>query len=349
MPLSKYYDGKGEEVMAQMKKQYGDKKGEQIFYATANKQKKKGHKKSATLKAKQRSHIATKNFAIPGKAENAKEKKKSGNYPIHDIEHARSALRLVGMHGTDEEKAQVRAKVHAKYPSLKKTAGTGLLAEHLIKNAEYEPGVKQRVMHKVAGVIKAAACRKHARGQLAEKIRNSKTEGSNPHSFQVMDADQGVGTTPFAKRGKTPNASIEKTANPGVPGNMFELIDHTIEMMRKEAWVKGDIQEGTQQIREDLGSTKKSVGEVGEHLKALNEKVDRGSKGLVGAAAGVPLGAGLGMLITKLMKTNPDAADYMLGILLGGGGGALAGAGLGSTYGREWNIGKGGTVGETTT
>lgn len=43
MPLSKYYSGKGEKVMKKMKKQYGSKKGEQVFYATANK-KDKGKK-----------------------------------------------------------------------------------------------------------------------------------------------------------------------------------------------------------------------------------------------------------------------------------------------------------------
>ena len=39
MPLSKYFGGGGEKVMANMKKQYGGKKGKQVFYATANKQK----------------------------------------------------------------------------------------------------------------------------------------------------------------------------------------------------------------------------------------------------------------------------------------------------------------------
>lgn len=37
MPLSKYFHGKGKGVMSKMKKQYGDKKGKQVFYATANK------------------------------------------------------------------------------------------------------------------------------------------------------------------------------------------------------------------------------------------------------------------------------------------------------------------------
>lgn len=40
MPLSKYFKGKGEKVMDAMKKQYGDKKGKQVFYATANSKKK---------------------------------------------------------------------------------------------------------------------------------------------------------------------------------------------------------------------------------------------------------------------------------------------------------------------
>lgn len=39
MPLSKYYGGHGEKVMANMKKEYGEKKGKQVFYATANKRK----------------------------------------------------------------------------------------------------------------------------------------------------------------------------------------------------------------------------------------------------------------------------------------------------------------------
>lgn len=39
MPISKYYSGHGEKVMAAMKKEYGAKKGKQVFYATANKQK----------------------------------------------------------------------------------------------------------------------------------------------------------------------------------------------------------------------------------------------------------------------------------------------------------------------
>jgi hypothetical protein len=37
MPLGKYFKGKGEEVMSDMKDRYGQDKGKQVFYATANK------------------------------------------------------------------------------------------------------------------------------------------------------------------------------------------------------------------------------------------------------------------------------------------------------------------------
>lgn len=37
MPLSEYFKGKGQSVMKSMKEKYGDKGGERVFYATANK------------------------------------------------------------------------------------------------------------------------------------------------------------------------------------------------------------------------------------------------------------------------------------------------------------------------
>lgn len=45
MPLSEYFSGKGQKVMDNMSKEYGSKKGKQVFYATANK-KGKGKKHS---------------------------------------------------------------------------------------------------------------------------------------------------------------------------------------------------------------------------------------------------------------------------------------------------------------
>lgn len=37
MPVSEYYKGSGESVMRDMKKRYGSKAGERVFYATAEK------------------------------------------------------------------------------------------------------------------------------------------------------------------------------------------------------------------------------------------------------------------------------------------------------------------------
>lgn len=51
MPISGYFDGKGEKVMASMKETYankgGAKKAKRVFYATANKRKKQKAKKQA--------------------------------------------------------------------------------------------------------------------------------------------------------------------------------------------------------------------------------------------------------------------------------------------------------------
>ena len=63
----------------------------------------------AVLTARGRKQIKSSNFAIPEKRA----------YPIQDIVHARNALARVSQFGTSSEKAQVRAAVYKKYPSLK--------------------------------------------------------------------------------------------------------------------------------------------------------------------------------------------------------------------------------------
>jgi len=64
----------------------------------------------AKLTAAGRKKIKKKNFALP-------EKKK---YPIQDRVHAQNALARVSQFGTPAEKAQVRKRVHKKYPSMGK-------------------------------------------------------------------------------------------------------------------------------------------------------------------------------------------------------------------------------------
>lgn len=61
----------------------------------------------AKLTAAGRNKISGKNFALPGR-----------RYPIEDASHARNALARVSQHGSPAEKAEVRAKVHRKYPSI---------------------------------------------------------------------------------------------------------------------------------------------------------------------------------------------------------------------------------------
>ena len=62
----------------------------------------------ARLTTAGRKKIAGKNFAGPDRS-----------YPIEDMSHARNALARVSQHGTEDLKAQVRAKVHAKFPGIK--------------------------------------------------------------------------------------------------------------------------------------------------------------------------------------------------------------------------------------
>lgn len=80
-------------------------------------------KQARVLSAKGRKQIKKKNFALPVSAAESPAKGQKGSYPIHDIEHASNALARVSQHGTAEEQAEVRKKVYAKYPSLKKAAG----------------------------------------------------------------------------------------------------------------------------------------------------------------------------------------------------------------------------------
>jgi hypothetical protein len=45
MPVSGYFDGKGEKVLRDMIRRYGEKKGRQVFYATAEAKGKKPPKR----------------------------------------------------------------------------------------------------------------------------------------------------------------------------------------------------------------------------------------------------------------------------------------------------------------
>lgn len=63
----------------------------------------------------QRAKMPTKDFALPSKRKGGK-----GGYPIADKAHARNALARVSEFGSPSQKATVRAKVKAKFPSIGK-------------------------------------------------------------------------------------------------------------------------------------------------------------------------------------------------------------------------------------
>lgn len=74
----------------------------------------------AKLSYGHRKSMPKKEFALPSKKEGGK-----GGYPIPDIAHGRNALARVAQHGSPSEKKTVRAKVHAKFPSIGKTTHGG--------------------------------------------------------------------------------------------------------------------------------------------------------------------------------------------------------------------------------
>jgi hypothetical protein len=63
----------------------------------------------AKLDTKERKALPGQDFAGPGRS-----------YPINDPNHARNALSRVSQNGSPAEKAEVRSKVHAKYPEIGK-------------------------------------------------------------------------------------------------------------------------------------------------------------------------------------------------------------------------------------
>lgn len=64
-------------------------------------------RKQRHMTAAQRKRLKSSQFALPGR-----------RYPVHNLAHARNALARVAQYGSPSEKAAVRRKVHARYPSI---------------------------------------------------------------------------------------------------------------------------------------------------------------------------------------------------------------------------------------
>jgi hypothetical protein len=71
----------------------------------------------AKLGFKKRQSLPSSDFALPGRGEGSSGKG-SGSYPIPDESHARNALARAAQHASPEEQAQIKRKVHAKFPGI---------------------------------------------------------------------------------------------------------------------------------------------------------------------------------------------------------------------------------------
>ena len=77
----------------------------------------------AKLSYQQRKNLPTRSFVFPKRKGSEETSHKGGPagrgaYPIPDTAHARNALARVSAFGTPTEKATVRKRVYAKYPSI---------------------------------------------------------------------------------------------------------------------------------------------------------------------------------------------------------------------------------------
>ena len=82
----------------------------------------------AKLNAAQRKRIPKNDFALPSTRSKSGGK---GGYPIQNASHARNALAMVSRFGSPSEKAEVKARVRAKYPGIGKKARTSGLKKRI--------------------------------------------------------------------------------------------------------------------------------------------------------------------------------------------------------------------------
>lgn len=73
--------------------------------------------KKGWLSAKDRQRLPSSDFALPGRGEGPKGAG-AGSYPIPDKAHARAALSRASANASPSEQAEIRRKVHAKYPDI---------------------------------------------------------------------------------------------------------------------------------------------------------------------------------------------------------------------------------------
>lgn len=98
------------------------------------------------LSYKARAKMPKSEFALPGKRDKGK-----GGYPIPDASHARNALARVSQFGTPAQKAEVRAKVHKKFPGIGKKRGGAVHSDEKADKALIKREVKVDALKKARG------------------------------------------------------------------------------------------------------------------------------------------------------------------------------------------------------
>jgi hypothetical protein len=115
------------------------------------------------LTMKGRVRIKGKNFALPTGGP-----KGTGKYPIHDEQHAKSALTFVARHGSPEEKTKVYSAVAAKYPGLSTRSSVGAVREKVAAKPIFD--ANDIPWYPTAAGATAGTL-------LGQKLRNRKTMG----------------------------------------------------------------------------------------------------------------------------------------------------------------------------
>jgi hypothetical protein len=118
------------------------------------------HVLEAALSSKGRKQLDDSAFALPGR-----------RYPIHDEAHARNALARVAQHGSDDEKAKVRAAVKRRHPKLVQEA-----ADSMVKASTPEPFSRSKTSNWVARGGGLPAYIQHVAHDLVEKRGKTESE-----------------------------------------------------------------------------------------------------------------------------------------------------------------------------
>jgi hypothetical protein len=123
----------------------------------------------AKLNAKKRNSLPSTDFAVPGR-----------RYPVNDASHARNALARVAQHGSPKEKAEVRAKVHSKFPGI---GGGGKMKDEKKSTAKAHErkGEKKMMAHKTM------ARSRESRGMKKVMGESGKHNATGGHEGYCMD------------------------------------------------------------------------------------------------------------------------------------------------------------------